>query len=72
MAGIRHGNLNHVICGLGVGGDSSRWVELRHRFQRIAEKIDQNLLDLDPVGKHQVAGRIELEAQLTPLVRGRR
>ena len=51
---------------------SSRCVELRHRFQRVAEQIDQHLLDLDPVGQHQVARRVEVEAQLTRPVRGRR
>ena len=63
MPGVRHGNFNHIICGLGVRGDQLAMGRIGHRFQRIAEEIDQNLLDLDPVGKHQVACRIELEAQ---------
>jgi hypothetical protein len=42
----------------------------RHRFQRVAEQVDQDLLNLDPVGKHQVAGRIQVEAQEHALFAG--
>ena len=51
---------------------SSRRGELRHRLQRIAKQVDQHLLDLDPVGQHQVDCRIEVEAQLHALLAGAR
>ena len=41
-----------------------------HRFQRIAEQVDQDLLNLDPVGKHQVARRVQVEAQKHALFAG--
>ena len=41
-----------------------------HRFQRIAEQVDQNLLNLDPVGQHQIARRVEFEAQKHALFAG--
>jgi hypothetical protein len=41
-----------------------------HRFQRIAEQVDQDLLNLDPVGKHQIARRVQVEAQKHALFAG--
>jgi hypothetical protein len=41
-----------------------------HRFQRIAEQVDQDLLNLDPVGKHEVACRVQVEAQEHTLFAG--
>ena len=41
-----------------------------HRFQRIAEQVDQHLLNLDPVGKHQIARRVQVEAQEHALFAG--
>ena len=67
MSGIRNGNFNHIIGCLGVGDDQLAMGRTGHRFQRIAEEIDQHLLDLDPIGNHLVVGRIELEAQHKPL-----
>ena len=33
----------------------------RHRLDRVADEVDQHLLDLDPVGADPLRGRIELE-----------
>ena len=41
-----------------------------HRFQRIAEQVDQHLLYLDPVGKHQIVRRVQVEAQKHALFAG--
>ena len=43
---------------------------MRHRLQRIAEQVDQNLLDLDPIDQHQIVLRVEIEAKLDALFAG--
>ena len=43
---------------------------LRHRLERIAKQIDQDLLDLDPVHQHQIVLRIEIEAKPHALFAG--
>ena len=43
---------------------------MRHGLERVAEQIDQNLLDLDPVHQHQIVLRVEIEAKLDALLAG--
>ena len=52
----------------GVGDDELAPRRLRHRFQRVAEQVDQHLLDLHPVGEHEVGVGIEAEAKLHVLL----
>ena len=44
--GIGNGNFDHVMCGPGVRGNQLTVRRDSHRFQRIAEQVDQHLLNL--------------------------
>ena len=70
-AGIGHGDLDHVVGRPGTLDDDQLAARrLRHRLERVAEQIDQHLLDLDPVDQHQSCARVEIEAQLHALLAG--
>ena len=58
-AGVGHLDLDHVVRDAGVGDDELAPRRLRHRFQRVAEQIDQHLLDLHPVGEDEIGAGIE-------------
>ena len=62
-AGVGDGDLDHVVgeraC---VETTSSRRSAVVHRLDGVADQVEQHLLDLDPVGEHQIGARIELEA----------
>jgi len=71
-AGVGHLDFDHVVGDLGVRCNKLALRRLRHRLQGIAEKIDQHLLDLDPIDQNQVEFRIEIEAKLDVLFAGAR
>ena len=68
--GVGNGNFDHIICGPGVRDNQLTVRRGGHRLQRIAEQVDQDLLNLDPVGKHQVVRRVQVEAQKYSLLAG--
>ena len=45
---------------------SSRSSQFRHRLHRVAQQIDQHLLDLHAIGHHEIVCRIEVEFQQDP------
>ena len=71
-SGVGHRDFDHIVVDFCVRGNQLSPRRLRHRLERIAEKIDQHLLDLDPIDQNQVEFRIEIEAQLDVLLAGAR
>ncbi len=68
--GIRHRDFDHVVRDLGVRGAKLPLLRLRHRLQGVAEQIDQNLLNLDPIHQDQIDLRVHIEAKLYVLFSG--
>ena len=66
-AGVGHLDFDHVVGDPGIGRDQLPPRALRHRFERVAEQVDQDLLNLHPVGQHQIGLRIQIEAKLDVL-----
>ena len=60
---IRHADFEHVVGGAGARNDKLAIRALRHRLDRVAKQVDQDLLDLDAIRDDQVDRRIELEVQ---------
>jgi hypothetical protein len=52
--GIGYRNLDHVVCYPHVRRNQLTVAGASHGLQRIAEQIDQDLLDLNPIGQYQV------------------
>ena len=69
---IGHRDLNHVVGDPGIGRDKLPFRRLRHRFKRIAEQIDQYLLNLHPVHQNPIERRVQIEAKLDVLLTGAR
>src|SRR5919109_1609610 len=60
--GIGHAHLRHAVAaGDGRDLELARARYLEHDLDRVADQVDQHLLDLDAVGQNDVRGRIEAE-----------
>src|SRR4029077_4185647 len=70
VAGVRNGDADHLFLNWYVRNGQLPTIGRQHRFERVAEEVYQNLLDLDAIGENKVTGRIELEAQHHALFAG--
>src|ERR1019366_9824445 len=70
--GIGHRNLDHGVRDRRVRCDKLPLRRLRHRLKGVAKKIDQDLLNLDPIHQDQIEFRVQIETKLNVLLTGTR
>jgi hypothetical protein len=68
--GIGHRDFDHVVGDFAVRCDKLPLRRLRHRLEGVAEQVDQDLLNLDPIHQDQIELRIQIEAKLNVLLPG--
>ena len=60
-SGVGDADRDHPVAGRPGRHDQLSLVAALHRLDRVSNEIEQNLLDLNLVGKHEIDRRIELE-----------
>jgi hypothetical protein len=68
--GIGDADRDHSVAGRPGRYDQFSLVAALHRLDRVPNEVEQNLLDLNLVGKHEIDRRIELETYADATVLG--
>src|SRR5262249_25298037 len=66
-AGVGDADGDHAVLAGSRRNDELAWLRVFHRLDRVAQQIEQDLLDLHLVGEHEIDRRVELKPHANAL-----